>query len=164
MKIAGLVLIALLGTVLTADCQENPVSWSTVSMKKSVRPGQEFTVMVSAGINPGWHIYSISQASGGPTPTSITVPGKQPFALTGFVIGPVPHSAYDQNFQLETETYQQAASFKIPLIAAKTLKTGLNSVAIDVRFQACNDRICLPARTVRLNARLKVDAERTTQK
>jgi thiol:disulfide interchange protein DsbD len=156
MKIAGRILIVLLWATLAANCQENPVSWSAVCLNRSVHPGQQFTARVSARISPGWHIYSITQAPGGPTPTTITVPDKQPFTLAGFVIGPLPHSSYDPNFQLQTETYKQAASFKVPLVAAKTIQSGPNSVAIDVRFQACNDRICLPAKTVRLNASVTI--------
>jgi thiol:disulfide interchange protein DsbD len=156
MKKTCCVLFMLLATTVAANGQENPVTWKASCPTATVHPGQKFTAKVSGRISPGWHIYSITQAPGGPTPTEITVAAKQPFALAGFIIGPLPHTNYDANFQLETETYEQTASFKVPLVAARKAPAGANSVAIDVRFQACNDRSCLPTRTVHLSAPVAV--------
>jgi thiol:disulfide interchange protein DsbD len=156
MKKTYCVLFMLLASAVAANCQENPVMWKASCPTATVHPGQKFTAKVSARISPGWHIYSITQAPGGPTPTEITVVAKQPFTLDGFVIGPLPQSSYDANFQLETETYEQTASFKVPLAAASQVPAGVKAVAIDVRFQACNERSCLPAKTVHLSAPVAV--------
>jgi thiol:disulfide interchange protein len=150
--------VLLLTAVAAANSQENAVTWSASCPVGGVHQGQKFTAKVSARINPGWHIYSITQAPGGPIPTAITLPGKQPFTLGGFVIGPLPHSSYDPNFQSQTDTYEKTVSFKVPLMAANTVQSGTNSVAIDVRFQACNERICLPPKTVHLKAVVKIVA------
>jgi thiol:disulfide interchange protein len=150
--------ILLLTAVAAANSQENAVTWSASCPVGGVHQGQKFTAKVSARINPGWHIYSITQAPGGPIPTAITLPGKQPFTLGGFVIGPLPHSGYDPNFQLQTDTYEKTVSFKVPLMPANTVQSGTNSVAIDVRFQACNESICLPPKTVHLRAPVKIVA------
>jgi len=146
---------------VAANAQENPVAWSAICSAKSVHPGQKFSAKVSAQITSGWHIYSITQAPGGPTPTEITLAAKQPFTLSGFVIGPLPHSSYDENFQLETDTYERTAAFKVPIAVAAKAPSGASAVAIDVRFQACNDRNCLPAKTIHLSAAVRIIAAGT---
>ena len=148
--------VLLLTAVAAANGQENAVTWSALGPVEVVHQGQKFTAKVSARISPGWHIYSITQAPGGPVPTTIMLPGKQPFTLDGFVIGPLPHSGYDPNFQIQTDTYEKTLSFKVPLMAANTVQSGTNSAAIDVRFQACNETICLPPKTVHLRALVKI--------
>jgi len=148
--------VLLLTAVAAANSQENAVTWSALGPVEVVHQGQKFTAKVSARISPGWHIYSITQAPGGPVPTTIMLPGKQPFTLDGFVIGPLPHSGYDPNFQIQTDTYEKTVSFKVPLMAANTVQSGTNSAAIDVRFQACNETICLPPKTVHLRALVKI--------
>ncbi len=150
-------LLFLILLALTSVCAlaQDPVHWSASGPATPVSSGQKFTAKVSARIDPGWHIYSITQAPGGPVATEITLLPKQPFHLAGPVIGPLPHSKYDSNFQIETEYYEQAASFKVPLTAAKA-PAGDAAVAIDVRFQVCNERQCLPATTVHLKAPVKI--------
>ena len=135
---------------------QNPVQWTATSNIPAVRAGAKFTARVSARIEAGWHIYSITQGPGGPVPTEITVVPKQPFTLDGFVIGPLPHSSYDENFQIQTDTYSKVAAFKVPVIADTKAPAGANALAIDVRFQACNDRQCLPAKTVHHTAPVRI--------
>lgn len=158
------VLPVLLAAAIVANCQENPVAWSASCPVGVVHPGQKFSAKVSARITSGWHIYSITQAPGGPTPTEITLAARQPFTLSGFVIGPLPHSSYDENFQLETDTYERTAAFKVPIAVAAKAPSGANAVAIDVRFQACNDRNCLPAKTVHLSAPVRIIAAGTVSR
>ena len=148
----------LLLAVITVQAQEDPVKWSATGPAGTVQPGKNFTARVSARINPGWHIYSITQGPGGPVPTEITVPPKQPFVLAGYVVGPLPKSSYDANFEIETDSYERNASFKVPLAVAAKPPAGATAVAIDVRFQVCNDRQCLPAKTVHLKTPVTIAA------
>jgi thiol:disulfide interchange protein DsbD len=161
MKKHLLVMFLLSALAVVANAQENPVAWSAICSARTVHPGQKFSAKVSARISPGWHIYSITQAPGGPTPTEITLAARQPFTLAGFVIGPLPHSSYDANFQLETDTYERTAAFRVPIVVAAKAPSGAKAVAIDVRFQACNERTCLPAKTVHLSAPVRIIAAGT---
>ncbi len=105
--------------------------------------------ILSATIAPGWHVYSISQPPGGPNATTVTVPAGQGFEREGDITGTKPESAFDPNFQMQTEFYQNAVHLEIPL--AVTGHSTAQTVQVDVRFQACNDRLCLPPKTMRLN-------------
>src|SRR5438067_2094404 len=84
--------------------EQDPVHWTAVGPAR-VRPGATFDVTLTATIDDEWHVYSVTQGPGGPIPTTIAVPGAQPFARAGAVRGPAPTRAFDQNFDIETETY-----------------------------------------------------------
>jgi thiol:disulfide interchange protein DsbD len=58
----------------------------------------------------------------------------------------------DPNFEINTETHEGSATFGVPLVVLADAPTGGQAFNINVRFQACNDKMCLPPRTVKLNA------------
>lgn len=134
------------------------VSWSIKSGKASVKPGEKFNVQVTASISGGWHVYSITQGAGGPIPTRITVPDGTPFSLSGAVKGPAPHREMDPNFGIVTETYEGSANFTVPIAVAADAQPGASTVNVSVRFQACNDQLCEPPKTVKLSAPVEVGA------
>jgi thiol:disulfide interchange protein DsbD len=116
---------------------------------------------LSAEITSGWHVYSITQPSGGPTTTVITIPAAQPFKLVGQIIGPLPHTAYDANFEMNTETYEDHAEFTVPVAVSSNTHPGDQELTIDVRFQVCNDTTCMPATTEHLKVPVKIEAAKT---
>ena len=80
--------LLLLAVAVGAPCQEHPAHWSAKAPGKSA-PARKllgFSVQLSAEITSGWHVYSITQPSGGPTTTVITRPAAQPFKLAGQII------------------------------------------------------------------------------
>src|SRR5204862_2874580 len=92
------------------------------------------------------------QGAGGPVPTRITVPDGQPFKLAGVPSGPAPRVAMDPNFEINTETYEGAVTFSVPITVAADVTARPQTLNVNVRFQTCNDKNCLPPRTVKLNA------------
>src|SRR6185437_8647525 len=149
----GLVLAIAVG----AACQDHPARWSAAAPGKTLQPGAKFFVRLSTQITSGWHVYSITQPPGGPTTTVITVPTAQPFRLAGQIIGPPPHTAYDANFEMNTETYEDHAEFTVPVVVSPTAQSGDHKLAIDVRFQVCNDTTCMPATTEHLKVPIKIE-------
>lgn len=148
----------LLATAIGALCQEHPAHWSAKAPGKALQPGAKFPVQLSAEITDGWHVYSITQPSGGPTTTVITVPAAQPFKLAGQIIAPPPHIAYDSNFEMNTETYENHAEFNAPIAITSNAHPGNQELAIDVRFQVCNDTTCMPPTTDHLKVPVKIEA------
>ena len=103
----------------------NPIAWSLSAGKKdSIKPGDKISVQVNGQISPGWHLYSLTQPAGGPSPTRITLPDGQPFTVKGSISGPHPHVEMDQNFGINTETYEGSVTFTIPVISAATARPG----------------------------------------
>jgi hypothetical protein len=125
------------------------VKWSTeLTGTKPSAPSAK----LSATIMDGWHVYALSQPDGGPTPLKISIPSGSPLTLAGPIAETKVVHHFDPNFNMETIYYLNTASFNLALkggeaVAGKTL-------LIDVRFQACNDRLCLPPYTTHVSATL----------
>jgi thiol:disulfide interchange protein DsbD len=130
---------------------QDPVQWTVQLVpSRSMRAGDQFTAEITAHIDPAWHIYSVTQGRGGPFPTRFTLPGGQPFRLTGAVTGPAPNSEMDPNFGIRTETHSGSPVFRVPLQVAFEAQ-GERQLLIDVRYQACDESNCLPPRTDKLS-------------
>ncbi len=97
---------------------------------------------------------------GGPIPTRITF-GEGPFTMTG-VSGPPPKVAMDTNFGIKTETYSRGATFTAAFTAAADSPPGPQTLAVNVRYQVCNDTTCLPPKTVKLTAPVTILAAQAT--
>lgn len=142
---AHVVILSLMASSAGAQNPSDIVKWSATCRPQSVKAGQNLTASLQAKIEDGWHVYSITQPPGGPTATEVSVPNGQPFKQVGNVTQPKPESAYDPNFSMNTEFYEDQVSFSVPLAVDASAKTGEMKGTIDVRFQACNERFCLPA-------------------
>ena len=145
-KAAMILTLALLFFGATVAHAQNPVTWTLKAAVKDVKPGDKFSVQLTAGITGGWHVYSITQGAGGPIRTTINVSGG-PFALAGGISGPRPHVEMDPNFGINTETYDGSATFNIPVGVGKTAAPGAANGEVSVRYQACNEATCLPPKT-----------------
>jgi len=65
------IFIFLIGSVSNAQIH-NPVTWETSVEKIN---DSEFNLLITAGIEAGWHLYSQNVPEGGPIPTSIKIFG-----------------------------------------------------------------------------------------
>ena len=145
--------IALLSTGAFA---QNPTKWSleSDSKGKEVEKGATVSVKLNTQIEAGWHLYALDQPSGGPIATTIKMPEGSSFEISGNIHTPAPKLQPDPNFivdgkPIETKFFADKAEFAIPLKA--TADAQADSIAIDVRFQLCNDTFCLPPRTKRVS-------------
>ena len=133
------------------------VTWkASLSSSAPLKRGEKITAKLQATIKSGWHVYSISQMPGGPSPTIIGVPDGQLLSEAGTILGPLPREAYDPNFDMKTEFYERSAAFKVPLEVTATATPGAGKIVVKVRFQTCNDRICLPPSTVEVPLAFRV--------
>jgi thiol:disulfide interchange protein DsbD len=122
---------------------ENPVAWT---LKGSApRPGATSTLTLVAKIEPGWHLYGLSQPDEGPRPTRIWLPEEQPYKLAGDIKAPKTRRKFDENFGLEVEYFDGEAAFRIPV---RSGPDAAGRVRVSVQYQSCNDRLCLPPKTV----------------
>jgi len=147
----------VLGLAGVSAAQEDPVKWSASSKAKKVAPGQAFAVELVAHMEEGWHLYSLDQPPP-PIATKIMVPAGQPFVLAGAVDAPAPEAAFDPSFGINTEFYSATAAFTLPMKVAADAPGGGWRLAVQARFQTCNDQFCLPPKTVTIDVPLEVDA------
>jgi DsbC/DsbD-like thiol-disulfide interchange protein len=144
--------LCLAAPALFAQTPDQIVHWSASIKPETVKPGGQPVAAVTAKIENGWHVYSITQAPGGPIKTSVRIPDGQDIRLAGAVKGTKPAVSFDKNFNMKTEYYQNAVSLTAPLAVDSKATPGTKKVKIDVRFQTCSDRLCLPPTTAHLQA------------
>jgi thiol:disulfide interchange protein len=122
----------------------------------TVSAGGRGTAKITASIGGGWKMYSITQGAGGPIPTRITA-AEGPFTL-GRISGTRPTIKLDPNFGINTETYSGSAWFNVPFTVNADAPQGESSLKINVRYQVCNDTVCMPPKTLPLAASLSISA------
>lgn len=139
---------------------QNPVSGSVSVSPSTVPAGGKGTARVSISIEGGWKMYSITQGAGGPIPTRITL-GEGPFTIAG-VSGPRPKVALDPNFGMNTETHTGSAAYSVGFTANAGTPEGPQTLNINVRYQVCNDTVCLPPKTLKLASAIAVGAAKAS--
>ena len=149
----------LLGPILLAvsSASLKPVRWSLVgnAAPRAVIAGRTVPVTVQADIAKGWHIYSLTQKSGGPIPLRIAVEGAPDVSMRGLIKAPKPEKYVDKNFGMTTELYSGSPRFTIP-IAVPGRATGARNVQVTARYQVCSDKLCLPPRTDTVRVALRI--------
>jgi|SRR5579862_6402461 len=143
--------------LLAALLQLRPITW-TVTPPKSATAGSTVPIALVATIDNGWHLYSTTQPAGGPIPTRITLSTSAFFSSDGAVTFPKPSVAPDPNFGINVETYQQTVTFTVPVHIAANARPGIDTVALQARFQACNASLCLPPKTQTIEVPLTIRA------
>ena len=144
----------------TAQDVDDPITWSLKASAppSPLKPGDKFTVLLTAKILEGWHLYSPEQQPGGPIPTRISLPADQPFKLADAIDLPLPRTEIDPNFNLETQFYEEEATFSLPVVIAAGAPSGKQEVQVNVSFQTCNGERCLPPKQVKLVAEISIAA------
>ncbi len=138
--------------------QSDPIQWSLKAKPAVIRGvgGERVTLLLEASISGGWHLYSINQGPGGPAPTRIVVPKGQEIEVASPIQEPVPQMTFDPNFGIMTQFFEEKASFRIPVKTIAQASGKEKEVRIDVVYQICNDRTCLPPKLVTAKTVLKV--------
>lgn len=165
LRMPWLVLLALPVTLLAGSSARaqasapQPARWTAkfAPAHPALRPGQKATLNLTVAIDSGWHVYALTQPPDSPViATQITVPDGQPLVLSGDIEAPQAESKMDPTIGKRTAFYEDAASFALPLKVNKKARPGKRNFEVDVRFQACNDRLCLPPRTQKVETPIEI--------
>jgi thiol:disulfide interchange protein DsbD len=116
----------------------------------------KIVIELSAAVQRGWHAYGLAQLPGGPTPLRVTLDANQVGEIAGPTSGTVPVKKHDAAFDLDTEVYEESFRLRLPVEINQHAAPGRSQVPVSVRFQACNDRVCLPPRTVHIPVPIKI--------
>jgi DsbC/DsbD-like thiol-disulfide interchange protein len=146
---------AALAALALAAAPPDPVSWKLEPVSAKVKAGGRVNVKLVANIQAGWHLYSLKPIADGPVPTRIWIAEGQPFSLASSVQAPEPTVAQDKTIGMEVEFYEGETPFSLPVkIAAGT--SGAQTVTVSASYQSCNDKLCLPPKTVKVQLPLTV--------
>jgi thiol:disulfide interchange protein DsbD len=152
------ILLWLLASAWPGPAQKlNPVAWSLSVEPTRVPPGSSVLARLTAKIEPGWHLYSLSV----PKPiiaTSIEL-APNPAVSSFKLYQPKPRKTFDQNFGIDVEMYENEAAFILDVSLARDAPAGPAELAAQARFQTCNNKMCLPPRRLTATAILQVDPQ-----
>jgi len=150
-------LLALLAAPLFAA--QDPVQWTLVFDSKSAAPGSKILGRLTAKIEPTWHLYSLTTPR---PPIATTVGLADNPAVAGFkVYQPKPLTKLDPTFQVNTETFGEEVIFLLEVELKKDAPAGDTDLTAQVRYQCCNDTMCLPPKKKTAAAAIKIDSSAT---
>jgi len=130
---------------------QNPVSWSFSSKKVS---DKTFEVHLTANIQSGWHLYSQSQPDDAiAIPTNFTINNNPLLKLDGKIkeVGRMERFK-DKILGVSAHQYSNKVDFVQTVKLKSNAKTNVSG---SVEFQTCDDKKCLPPKTVNFNIALK---------
>jgi thiol:disulfide interchange protein DsbD len=135
----------------------NPVQWSFVIEPSAAASGASVLGRLTATLDPGWHLYALT-APKPIIPTSIKL-AENPAIESFKIYQPQPHTAFDENFGVTVASYEKQAAFLLAIHLAKDSAAGAIELTAETRFQACNNKMCLPPRRVSSTAQLTIDPQ-----
>lgn len=134
-----LVLFALLPfSRVNAQLYDDVIKWSA-SIEETAK--EEKTLVLTAKIEPGWHMYDRNLPEGGPNSTEFlfnTLRGAE--RIGDFEADSAPEESYDQQFQMKLRWFQTKVVFRQKLHVTDADNFAL---VVETRAQACNDETCL---------------------
>ncbi|ADW69860.1 protein-disulfide reductase DsbD domain-containing protein [Granulicella tundricola] len=111
---------------------------------KALKRGTKLNLTLTGQIDPGWHLYALEEPQGGPIATEINLAEGSPADLIR-VEEQKPKIVPDPIYQLPTGFFEQSANFTLHLQLDKSASA--HPIQILIRYQSCNDRVCLPPHT-----------------
>lgn len=154
--------VTLLGCALwagtaAAQAPAERVQWSaTFAAAGGVKVGSTVVLELSGEIQAGWHVYALSEPSGGPIALRVTLDENSVAQPAGSPSGTVPSKHQDPSFNLETQFYTHTFTVRLPVTLKEHTTAGRQLVPVSVRFQTCSDRECQPPTTAHLSVPLDV--------
>ncbi len=149
------IIIAMLSPFFVYSQIPDPVQYEVAEIPEQVKAGEVFTITVEASIEGEWHLYSVlNDPDAGPYPTEFSA--KSPnFIIAGEVAESKADIEFDPNFEAELGWHSAYASFDIP-VAVKADRQGRQTLDIEVFYQVCDDRVCLPPKRKSIIAAVEV--------
>ena len=114
-----------------------------------VRAGQTLQVLVQLEISGGHYLYASNTEPFIPVTVTLTLPPGLD-APAGWTISPAA-SAKGGHW-----VYTDSVQFRRTLRIGSNVPPGLLSIACELRYQACTEELCWPARTVPLSSPVRV--------
>ena len=136
----------------------NTVVW-TVEQVSAAKQGDKLALSLNGTVQPGWHVYGLSQAPDGPTPLLVSLDQNAIASAAGVVAGSVAIKKRDAAFGLDTQYYDSNFRITIPVQLKAHLAPGTQQIPLSVRFQACNGTICQPPTIVHVSASVDLRAD-----
>ncbi len=126
----------------------NPVNVSAKIDQNQLKPGQTAKVLVTAKLEPGWHLYALTQPPP-PRAAKLTIDESGVFKKNGEVQQPKPKVYQDPNFSqpgeppFMSQAFENEVTFTAPIKVASDAQPGAQKLIAKFSYQACDDHTCL---------------------
>src|SRR5262249_36535100 len=137
--IRNLLLVFLLAAFHFSEAQIlDPCHWS---YKVEQTKPDEATLILTAKLDSGWHLYSQFLSGEGPIPTHFTYKESPNYKIVGKTEEGKPISEYDKNFDMQLKYFEHEAVFKqkISVLGKKDFK-----VSGTIDYMVCLDQCIFP--------------------
>lgn len=130
--------------------QADVVEWKFESKKVA---DKKYEVRLIAVVKDPWHIYSTTTPDGGPLPTTINF-SKNPLTIFDGKVKEVGklETHFEEVFDVDTKYFNDKVEFVQVVNVKGNAKTNVTGT---VEYMACNDRECLPPKSVPFTIALK---------
>ena len=145
------ILILVLFSALGSQAQLNPITWSFSANKIG---DKTYEIHMKATIQDGWHLYSQKQPDDAiAIPTSFTVRANPLFKPDGKIkeVGKM-ELMKDGALGISANQYSKTVYFVQKIQMKSDAKTNFNG---SVEYQTCDDKKCLPPKTVNFSIAIK---------
>jgi Disulphide bond corrector protein DsbC len=120
-----------------------------------VARGKEFQIAVVMKIRDGFHVNARKKSAEYLIATDLKTDG-----ATGFKIGDVTYpEGHERTFTFSKtplNVYESTVILKVPATALPDAPTGAQHIPLKLRYQACNNEVCLPPVTLPVDATVNV--------
>jgi Thiol:disulfide interchange protein DsbD, N-terminal len=123
----------------------NPVRFDYAAVKKG---NNQYDIHIKTYVQPTWHIYSIYNPDGGAQATVLTFKNGKSIGKTREA-GKMK-TVFEKAFDVDQKYFESNVDF----IQTVKVAPGTHKVSGTIEYMVCNDRQCLPPKTVAFNVAL----------
>ncbi|MGH9846084.1 MAG: cytochrome c biogenesis protein CcdA, partial [Blastocatellia bacterium] len=127
---------------------QNPVTIEARLDQQQLKPGQKAKVLITAKLEPGWHLYALTQPPP-PRAAKVVVDETGAFKLDGTVQQPKPKVYQDPNFSqpgeppFMSQAFEKEVTFTAPVKVKDDAQPGPQKLNVKFSYQVCDDHQCL---------------------
>ncbi len=145
----AIILSLFLFGAMTLSAQ-NPISWAFTSKKLT---NGNYEIHMTATIEKGWHLYSQTQPEDAiAIPTTFTITSNPLIEVVGKIKEDGKMEKFhDSQLDISANQYSKTVNFVQTIKLKGKAKTSFSG---SVEFQTCDDKKCLPAKTVNFKVAL----------
>lgn len=134
---------------------QNPVTWEALLSKKEVTAGSTVRLQVIGTIEERWKVYALDS----PRPSlglSLKLNPLSPLTQQGDWTQRGVKEMFDPNFEINVRYWAQKAEVNTVLQIPPDAPAQAYPISGELRFQTCDDRVCLPPKKVPFSVVLNV--------
>ncbi len=143
--LAGLAVLCSLFMAAPAALAQNEAHWTLSADIAKAPPGTTVPLRLTAKIDPGWHIYSMTTPKGGGTPTTVVL-AEDPAIESFTQYQPKPKRQFDSTFGVDVETFDDQVVFLLPVQLKKDTSADALKLTAQIKYQVCSDKECKPTK------------------